>query len=87
MAEAEDMSNLSGEQKFALVVLWINESLPGIFRNALVKSIIKKTVQFIYVYFKKYAASYITRKESSRQITSILDIPVEAPSDNTKSDA
>lgn len=62
VAEVEANEGLSGSEKFAMVVLWINEELPGIFRNSFFKTIIEKLVQYAYDNSKDYAANYIKRK-------------------------
>ena len=48
VAEAESHSELSGKEKFSLVVLWINEELPSIFRNSFFQTIIQKLIEFAY---------------------------------------
>lgn len=62
VAEAEKHSELSGEEKFALCILWINESLPKIFRNSLIQTIIKKLINFAYNTSFDYMRNYIKRK-------------------------
>ena len=62
VAEVEGMENLTGKQKFALVILWINQSLPLIFRNKLFQALLKKLVQYAYEKSSDYAKNYIKRK-------------------------
>lgn len=62
VAKVEKQTELSGEEKFALCVLWINEDLPGIFRNNLFKSIISKLIDFAYNTSFDYMRNYIKRK-------------------------
>ena len=61
VAKAED-KDLSGEEKFALCVIWINEELPKIFRNSLISAIIEKLVDFAYSTSFEYMKKYIKRK-------------------------
>ena len=62
VAEAETYTDLTGEQKFALVMLWINDTLPGIFRNKLFQTIISNLIEFAYNNAFSYAKNYIQRK-------------------------
>lgn len=62
VAKVEKQTELSGEEKFALCILWINEELPNIFRNNLFKSIISKLVDFAYNTSFDYMRNYIKRK-------------------------
>ena len=72
VASVEKMSGLTGEQKFALVIKWINEELPSIFRNAFFQSIIDKLVQFDYDNCFNYMKNYIKRK-TCYDISTIID--------------
>jgi hypothetical protein len=62
VAKVEKKTDLSGEEKFALCILWINEDLPKLFRNSLFKSIISKLVDFVYNNSFNYMRNYIKRK-------------------------
>lgn len=62
VASIERMTDLTGEQKFALVVTWINNDLPKIFKNTLIQNVIKVLVQKAYDNCFKYAKNYIKRK-------------------------
>ena len=62
IAEAEAKPNLSGAEKFSLVVVWIEESLPMIFRMAFARTLIEKLVQYTYDNSNAYAKNYIKRK-------------------------
>lgn len=62
VAEVEELKDLTGEQKFSLVVYWIDEELPKVFRNQLIIRIIEKLVQHAYNNSKNYADNYIKRK-------------------------
>ena len=62
IAKVESIKNLTNQQRFALVVTWIDEELPSIFRNAFFQSIIEKLVQFAYNNAYDYARKYIKRK-------------------------
>ena len=62
IAEAEEKTNLTGAEKFSLVVIWIEESLPTIFRMAFARSLIEKLVQYTYDNSNAYAKNYIKRK-------------------------
>jgi hypothetical protein len=72
VAEVEGMENLTGKQKFALVVLWINQSLPLIFRNKLFQTILKKLIQYAYEKSSDYAKNYIKRK-TGYDISGVLE--------------
>lgn len=62
IAVAEAMSELTGEEKFALVTKWIVESLPLVFGNALFTNIIKKLIQYAYKNSFDYMKRYVKRK-------------------------
>ena len=62
VAEIEQNKDLTGSEKFAQVVLWINEDLPKIFRNKVINTLIEKLVQFAYDNSKEYAKNYVKRK-------------------------
>lgn len=72
VAAVEKMSDLTGEEKFALVITWINEELPSIFRNAFFQSIIEKLVQFAYDNCFNYMKNYIKRK-TGYDISTLID--------------
>ena len=48
VATVEKRTDLSGKEKFALCILWINEDLPKIFKNTLFKSIIENLIEYAY---------------------------------------
>ena len=62
IANVEGIKNLTNQQRFALVVTWIDKDLPKIFRNSLARAIIEKLVQFAYNNAYDYARKYISRK-------------------------
>ena len=72
VAAAEKHNELSGKEKFSLVLIWINEELPKVFRNNLFKSLIEKIVQFAYETSFKYATEYIKRK-TGYDVSEILE--------------
>lgn len=62
IATVEELKDLTGEQKFSLVVVWICSDLPNVFSNALVQALIKKIIDYAYENCFKYANNYIERK-------------------------
>lgn len=62
IAKVESIKNLTNQQRFALVVTWIDKDLPNIFKNSLVRAILEKLVQFAYNNAYDYARKYIKRK-------------------------
>lgn len=62
VAEIEQNRELTGSEKFAQVVLWINEDLPKLFRNKFFNTLIEKLVQFAYDNSKEYTENYIKRR-------------------------
>lgn len=72
VARAEEHSELSGEEKFALCVLWIHEELPRVFRNSLVISIVEKLLEFVYKNSFEYMKKYVKRK-TGYDITELID--------------
>ena len=62
IASVEELADLTGDEKFALVLSWINSDLPKIFNNAAAQTIIEKLVNFAYNNAFKYAQNYIKRK-------------------------
>lgn len=62
IATVEELKDLTGEQKFSLVVVWICSDLPSVFSSALVQALIKKIIDYAYENCFKYANNYIERK-------------------------
>ena len=62
VADVENNKELTGKEKFALCVLWINEELPKVFKNAFIQSIIEKAIDFAYTTSSDYLKNYIKRK-------------------------
>jgi hypothetical protein len=86
IAAVEKMDNLSGEEKFALVISWINKDLPKLFANTFFKSILEKIVQFAYDNSFKYMKNYIKRK-TGYDISSLIDqINTNNKDDNSNKD-
>lgn len=80
IASVEELEDLTGEEKFALVLSWINSDLPKIFNNAAAQSIIEKLINFAYNNAFKYAQNYIKRK-TGYDIQEIVDMIKEANKD------
>lgn len=72
VAEAENKEELSGKEKFALCVLWINQELPKVFKNALIQSIVEKAIDFAYTTSSDYLKNYIKRK-TGYDISTLLE--------------
>lgn len=88
VAEVEKMTNLTGEQKFAIVTLWIEEDLPKLFKSELAKQAVQKIVQLAYDNSSEYAKNYIKRK-TGYDISGVLEnlsTVVQSSSTDTKSD-
>ena len=83
VAEAEGHNELSGKEKFSLVVLWINEELPRIFKSALFQSIIEKIIEFAYNTSFDYMKKYVKRK-TGKDINSLIEIVKEEDEENKK---
>lgn len=62
IATVEELKDLTGEQKFSLVVVWICSDLPSVFSSTLVQALIKKIIDYAYENCFKYANNYIERK-------------------------
>lgn len=84
IASVEELSELSGEEKFALVLCWINTDLPKIFNNSLMQTIIEKIINFAYNNSFKYAQNYIKRK-TGYDISELLET-IKAASEDVKND-
>lgn len=72
VAKAESYKELSGEEKFAIVLNWINEDLPKVFANSVFRSILEKLVQFAYKTSFSYMKNYVKRK-TGKDISDIVD--------------
>lgn len=83
VAKAEEHSELSGEEKFALCVLWIHEELPKIFRNSIVISIIEKLLEFAYKNSFEYMKKYVKRK-TGYDITELVEKIKDTVDDTVK---
>lgn len=62
VAEAEGREDLTGEEKFALVTIWIEDELPRIFKSNMVKGIIVVLIEYAYNNSFQYMKNYIKRK-------------------------
>lgn len=62
VAEAEGREDLTGEEKFALVTIWIEDELPKIFKSNMVKGIIAVLIEYAYNNSFQYMKNYIKRK-------------------------
>ena len=80
IATVEKMDMLTGEEKFALVISWINKDLPKIFANSMFKTIVEKIVQYAYDNSFNYMKNYIKRK-TGYDISSLID-QINSNSDN-----
>ena len=86
VAEAESHYELSGKEKFSLVVLWINEELPSIFRNSFFQIIIQKLIEFAYNTSFDYMKKYVKRKTGYDISTLIENIEQNKEEDKTESE-
>ena len=77
VAKAEAHEKLTGEQKLALCTIWINEELPKVFRNSLVRSLVKKLINFVYDNSFEYMKRYVKRK-TGQDISELINISKEA---------
>ena len=62
VAEVETHDELSGKEKFAVVVEWLNLQFPGIFKLVLIQTVIKNAINLAYDSSKEYTDNYIKRK-------------------------
>ena len=72
VASAEKYKDLTGEEKFKMVISWIDESLPKIFRNSFVKRFSEYVVQYTYDKSVEYTRNYIKRK-TGYDVTEIIE--------------
>lgn len=73
VADVEELNFLTGSEKFALVVKWIDEELPAVFRNSVVYTLIESLVDLAYRNAKKYMSNYVKRK-TGYDIDEIIEI-------------
>lgn len=73
VADVEELTFLTGSEKFALVVKWIDEELPAVFRNSVVYTLIESLVDLAYRNAKKYMSNYVKRK-TGYDIDEIIEI-------------
>lgn len=71
VAKAESKTELSGEEKFALVYTWIEQDLPKIFKNSLFQSVIETIIEYVYNNSYDYMKKYVKRK-TGEDIDSII---------------
>ena len=62
VAKVEADKELTGEEKFALCIVWISEELPKVFKNSIFQTILEKIIQHVYDTSFEYATNYIERK-------------------------
>lgn len=80
IASVEELEDLTGEEKFALVLSWINNDLPKVFNNVAAQTIIEKLINFAYNNAFKYAQNYIKRK-TGYDIQELVDMIKKANND------
>lgn len=85
IACVEKLTELTGEEKFALVLCWINIDLPKIFNNVAMQTIIEKIVNSAYNNAFKYAQNYIKRK-TGYDISEIIET-IKSANEDAKNDA
>lgn len=85
IASVEELKDLTGDEKFALVLSWINSDLPKVFNNAAVQTIIEKLIDFAYNNAFKYSQNYIKRK-TGYDIQEIVNM-IKDSNKNTKIEA
>lgn len=84
IASVEKLTELTGEEKFALVLCWINTDLPKIFNNAAMQTLIEKIINIAYNNSFKYAQNYIKRK-TGHDISELLET-IKSVSEDVKND-
>ena len=84
IASVEKLTELTGEEKFALVLCWINTDLPKIFNNAAMQTLIEKIINLAYNNSFKYAQNYIKRK-TGHDISELLET-IKSISEDVKND-
>lgn len=72
VSKAEGFENLTGEQKLAMCIVWIEEELPKLFRNTLIKYLLEKLINYAYENSFKFMKNYVKRK-TGYDITNIID--------------
>ena len=85
IASVEELKDLTGEEKFALVLCWINYDLPKIFNNVTVQTIIENIINLAYNNAFKYAQNYIKRK-TGYDISELINM-IKNAEDQVKNDA
>lgn len=86
VAKAEGHTDLSGQEKFALVLMWINEDLPKLFKNSLFQSVIEKLINFAYNTSFSYMTKYVKRK-TGYDISEIMEQLLESEKKETDTSA
>ena len=61
VAKVESNKELTGKEKFATVVLWINEELPKVFKSSVFQNILQKLIEYAYSTSKDYMEEYVKR--------------------------
>lgn len=84
IASVEKLTELTGEEKFALVLCWINTDLPKIFNNTAMQTLIEKIINIAYNNSFKYAQNYIKRK-TGHDISELLET-IKSVSEDVKND-
>lgn len=62
IAEAEEYSDLTGKEKFNLVLKWIDERLPKIYKVFVVQAIIANIIQYCFDNSFDYMKNYVENK-------------------------
>lgn len=83
IAKIEDQEELTGEEKFTLVISWINEDLPVLFQNTFIKSLTIKIAESVFENVSEYAKKYIKRK-TGYDVSDLIDILKDVVIDDDK---
>lgn len=61
IADIEQNTELTGEEKFKIVVQWVNSDLPIIYKTTLLQQLIEKLVKYAYDNSKEYMENHVKR--------------------------
>lgn len=81
IVDAESHYELSGKEKLALCIVWINNELPKLFRNSIIESLLTKLINFVYNNSFNYMKNYVKRK-TGYDISELIEQIKENERDN-----
>lgn len=86
IALAEQEAGKTGPEKMGLVVNWLYDTIPAVFRGILTKPVLQEIAQRVFNWTRRYALEYLAKKQKPPEDAVIREytIPEEYLKDDGK---